>query len=129
VVADDDLLPLVQEGVCPDHFVHSVLGQGEEQVHHREREQDIRVDEDTRHRVRRSVRQARSLYGISDAASSRTSLVPAGLEGQHVGESHPAVPAARDSFEGDFLLVEQPHDIGAGKTEELPRLSRRQRDV
>jgi len=110
VIADDDLLHSSKGASAQITFAHGVLSQDEEQVHHREREQDIRANEDTRHRLRRSARQARSLDGISDAASSRTPLFPAGLERQHVGKSNPAVPAARDALEGDLLLVEQPHE-------------------
>jgi hypothetical protein len=49
LLAYDHPFPFGQQRLCPQHFVHTVLSQGEHHVHDREREQHVGVDEDPRH--------------------------------------------------------------------------------
>ena len=42
---DYHALPLIEEVIAPHDVVDSVLGQREHEIHDREREQDVRVDE------------------------------------------------------------------------------------
>lgn len=50
VLADNHLLPLVEEGIRPDHLVDGVLGHGEQHMHHGEGEEDVRIGEDSPHK-------------------------------------------------------------------------------
>jgi hypothetical protein len=49
VLPDYDALPLIEEGVAPHHVVDPILGKREDEIHDREREEHVSVDEHSGH--------------------------------------------------------------------------------
>lgn len=94
----------------------AVLGESEQQIHHREREQDARADEDPPHRSVGEVRVGHSLGG--SLAALLTAVSPLG-EGDHVGEADPAVAASGELIGLDLAVVEEASDEGPRQPEEV----------
>jgi hypothetical protein len=105
LLADDHLLPLVEQGVGPDDVVNSVLGQRQKDVHDREWEQNVGVREDASHRTA-SVRETGVLHGGSDALPAGATTLTPSLEGQDVGQQHASMAAPREALGRDLSVVE-----------------------
>lgn len=89
--AHDDVLPFVEQGVGPQHRVDAVLAERQEQVHDRERKQDVGVRKDRSHGGSRSVRQVGVVDDRCDPLPPGTATFTAHLELDHVGEADAAM--------------------------------------
>jgi hypothetical protein len=93
VFADDDSFPFVEQRVGPDHGVDAVLAQGEEEIHDREWEQDVGVNEDASHRDGSSVGESCGVDDLADALATPAPQISAGLESDDIGQRYSAVAA------------------------------------
>jgi hypothetical protein len=97
--------------------VDAVLGEREEHIHHREREEDARVDEDTRHG---SVRKVCVGCRIGDRSSAIAATVALLSERKDIGKQDAAMATARQSFRRDRALIEQASHKRSGEPEQFP---------
>jgi hypothetical protein len=84
--------------------VHTILTQGQENVHDRKREEHAGIDEDSSHH---SVGEAGFGYSVGDLTPSFSALLTPGAERQDVREPDPTRPAPGPAFRGNLSVVEE----------------------
>ena len=107
--------------------VNGVFVEREEEVHHRERELDVGISEDSLYHG--SVREVVVLDDRCETLAAGAAPFALGLERQHIGQQHSTVAAARQRLRWEGTVIEEANHERSRQPEEFGGLCGTQRDL